>query len=147
LGIHNEARSLSPEIQAPIAEEHRLLAEQVDLACLEIDKFFSAPTKSPSDVRRLVRILGELIETAEAHFYHEETLMKEDGFRGLFFHKRDHDDLLKKLTRFASSLSGGRLPVSARMGADLQGWLAAHTKKFDDAYVAFAECRAQNAGE
>jgi hemerythrin-like metal-binding protein len=148
MGIRAEERSSSPAIQPSIAEEHRLLAEQVDLASLEIDKFFSEPAKrSPSDIRRLVHILGDFIETAEAHFYHEEGLMKKDGYPGLFLHKRDHDDLLKRLNRFASSLSGGRLPVPGGRGADLQSWLAAHTKKFDDPYIAFAEARSREAGE
>ena len=148
MSIFAEERSLAHELQQSIAEEHRLLAEQVELASLEIGNFFSkAAKRSPSDVKRLVRLLGELIETAEAHFHHEEALMKKDGFSGFFLHKRDHDDLLKRLNRFASSLSGGRLPVPGGRGADLQSWLAAHTKKFDDPYIAFAEARSREAGE
>ena len=96
-------RNLPHRLQQSIAEEHRLLAEQVELASLEVGKFFlKSANRSPSDVQRLARLLGELIETAEAHFHHEEALMKKDGFPGFFLHKRDHDDLLRSLNRFAS---------------------------------------------
>jgi len=141
MAVLAEVRALPPELQTPIAEEHRLLAEQVDLACLAIDRFVWEPAKrSPSDIRKLLHILGELIETAEAHFYHEEAVMDKEGFPGLSPHKRDHDDLLKRLNRLASSLSGGRLPVS--VCTDLRGWLAAHVENFDDPYVAFAASNA-----
>jgi hemerythrin-like metal-binding protein len=148
MGVLTEERTLSPENQQSIADEHRLLAEQVDWACLAIDRFFSETTdRRPSDVKSLAHILGELIETAEAHFYHEEAVMKKDGFPGLFFHKRDHDDLIKKLNHFASTLSGGRLAISARIGGDLRNWLSAHAEKFDEPYVAFARSDAREAGD
>jgi hemerythrin-like metal-binding protein len=147
MGNLAKAWTLSPEILQSISEEHQFLAQQVDLASLEIDKFFSeSAPKSPYDVRRLVHILGELIETAEAHFHHEESSMGRDGFPDLCLHKRDHDDLLKRLNRLASSFGRGRSPVSAGIGADLRSWLTAHTTNFDDPYLAFAESRAREAG-
>jgi hemerythrin-like metal-binding protein len=147
MSIFAEERSLAHELQQSIAEEHRLLAEQVELASLEIGNFFSkAAKRSPSDVKRLVRLLGELIETAEAHFHHEEALMKKDGFSGFFLHKRDHDDLLRRLNRFASLLSCGGVLVSAGISMDLQSWLTGHMQKFDEPYVAFTESRTRDAG-
>jgi hemerythrin-like metal-binding protein len=148
MAVLSDERTLSTGNQQSIADEHRLLAEQVDWACLAIDKFFSEPgEKSRSDISSLLHILGDLIETAEAHFYHEEVVMKKDGFSGLFLHKRDHDDLLRKLNGFASSLSGGRLAGPVRMSGDVRGWLAEHAKNFDDPYVAFANCCKQSGSE
>ncbi len=147
MGIRAEERNLPHGLQQSIAEEHRLLAEQVELASSEIANFFSkVANKSPSDVKRLVRLLGELIETAEAHFYHEEALMKKDGFPDFFLHKRDHDYLLRRLNRFASCLSCGDVLVPAGIGMDLQSWLTWHMKKFDEPYVAFTESHTRDAG-
>ncbi len=147
MGILAEERNLPHERQLSIADEHRLLAEQVELASLEIGNFFAKTVnRSPSDVKRLVRLLGELIETAEAHFHHEEALMKKDGFPGFFLHKRDHDHLLGKLNRFASLLGCGGGLVPACIGMDLQSWLTWHIEKFDEPYVAFAESLTRDAG-
>ncbi len=148
MGILAEQRALSPKVQQSVAEEHRLLAEQVDLAASEIDTFFSTPAnRSPADVQRLVHLSGELIETAEAHFFHEEALMKKDGYPGLFFHKRDHENLLKKLNRFVSSLARAGVAASAGSGVDLHSWLTSHTKKFDEPYAAFVESHTRDPGD
>jgi hemerythrin-like metal-binding protein len=146
MGVSPTNRDISEEARQSIVEEHRLLAEKIDQACLHIDAFFSAPAKqSPLEFARIVSLLDELIETAHAHFQHEEDLMTKNEFPGLIFHKRDHDYLLRSLMDFTSSLSHETVPVSTDIGVNLRSWLTYHIKKFDEAYVAFAGSRKPDA--
>jgi hemerythrin-like metal-binding protein len=146
--VYPEVCNSSPEIQQSIAEEHRLLGERIDQASLMIDKFLSSPgNRSPDELALISALLGELIETAKAHFKHEEASMMKSEFPRFIFHKRDHEYLLTSLIHFASSLSHGTVPVSTDIGVNLRSWLTYHIKKFDEPYVAFNESRKRAAAD
>lgn len=99
MNISSEGGDTHKERQQSIIEEHRLLAECIDNTSQQVDLFFSAAAnQTPSEVRRVIVLLDELQEIAEAHFQHEETLMAKNEFSGLIFHKRDHDYLIRSLT-------------------------------------------------
>lgn len=140
MSISLENRSVSQDPQQSIVEEHRLLAHRIDQASLQIDHFLSAPANQTlAEIGHLTELLEALIETAHAHFQHEEALMTKNAFPGLIFHKRDHDYLIRSLMNFTSSLSHGTVPVSSDIGVNLRSWLTFHIKKYDEAYVAFVE--------
>ncbi len=136
----DEDRTASLESPGSIADEHRLLAERIEEASRQIEVFISAPAnRTASETQRVVALLNDLSQTARSHFEHEETLMTENNFPGLTFHKRDHDYLLKNLMHFISALSHGTLPFSNDIGVNLQSWLTYHIKKYDDVYLAYSE--------
>ncbi len=127
---------------AQLIEEHRLIARRIEQASAQIEHLCSAPAnRTPSEIKRLIELLEGLIETALAHFQHEEAQMTKDGFPGFAFHKRDHDNFIGSLTDLTSSLSLGTVPVSTGAGEKLRGWLTYHVKRYDEAYAAFAEAR------
>jgi hemerythrin-like metal-binding protein len=138
--------SISQGSQQSILEEHRLLTQRIDQASLQIDSFFSASVnQTPSEIQRIIELLEGLIETAHAHFQHEEALMTKSSFPGFVFHKRDHDYLIRSLMDFTSSLSHGTVPISTDIAVNLRSWLTYHIKKYDEAYVAFVESDKRNA--
>jgi hemerythrin-like metal-binding protein len=131
---------LEPDVSCSITDEHRLLTDQIDAASYEIERFFAAPAKQAQfDAKRIIDLLEDLRDIAQAHFLHEETLMAKYNFPGAVFHKRDHDYLLKSLIHFTSSLSHGTVPFSSDIGVNLRSWMTYHIKKYDDAYVSFIE--------
>ena len=128
------------DVPYSVVDEHRLLAERIDAASYEINKFFAAPAnQNPSDVQQIILMLEDLRDIAQTHFQHEETLMIKNDFPGAIHHKRDHDYLLKSLIHFTSSLSHGTVPFSPDIGVNLRSWLTYHIKKYDEAYVSFIE--------
>jgi len=134
------------DVSYSITDEHRLLTDQIDAASYEIERFFAAPAKQTQlDAKRIIDLLEDLRDIAQAHFLHEETLMAKNNFPGAIFHKRDHDYLLKSLIHFTSSLSHGTVPFSSDIGVNLRSWMTYHIKKYDDAYVSFIEAGALKA--
>ena len=130
------------DVEQSIVEEHRLLAERIDEAGRRVDHFFSTPARqTASEIGEITSLLAKLIETAQAHFQHEEALMVKNEFPGFASHKRDHDYLIRSLIDFTSALNHRTVPVSADIGVNLRSWLTYHIKKFDEAYVVFTEAR------
>ena len=131
---------LDSGVSYSIIDEHSLLTDQIDAASYEIERFFAAPAKQTQfDAKRIIDLLEDPRDIAQAHFLHEETLMAKNNFPGAIFHKRDHDYLLKSLIHFTSSLSHGTVPFSSDIGVNLRSWMTYHIKKYDDAYVTFIE--------
>jgi hemerythrin-like metal-binding protein len=136
------------DVSCSIIDEHRLLTDRIDAASYEIDKFFAVPAKqTQSNVTRIIDLLEDLRDIAQAHFLHEETLMTKNNFPGAVSHKRDHDYLLKSLIHFTSSLSHGTVPFSSDIGVNLRSWMTYHIRKYDDAYVTFIEAGALKASD
>jgi len=134
--------------QSSIADEHRLLIEHIDAASNAIDLFFAAPAnQAGADARRIIALLEDLRDVAQAHFRHEEALMTKTAFPGFTCHKRDHDYLLKNLIHFTSALSHDTVPFAPDIGVNLRSWLTYHIRKYDDAYMAFIETGTFEAGD
>lgn len=87
------------------------------------------------------QLLEQVIEHTITHFATEERLMEECGFPGLDAHRRDHQELSKKLTSLnLSNLAGGH-GVPAALLAFLQAWLQEHILKTDKEYTGFLNTR------
>ena len=128
------------EVSYSITDEHRLLTDRIEAASYEIQTFFAAPANQTQlDIKRIVGILEDIRDIAQAHFQHEEILMIKNDFPGAIYHKLDHDYLLKSLMHFTTSLGHGTVPFSPDIGVNLRSWLTYHIKKYDDDYVGFIE--------
>ena len=140
MNISTAGQDSDSDVSYSIIDEHRLLTDRIDAASYEIERFFAAPAKQTQfNVKRIIDLLEDLRDLAQAHFSHEETLMTKNNFPGAVSHKRDHDYLLKSLIHFTSSLSHGTVPFSSDIGVNLRSWMTYHIKKYDDAYVTFIE--------
>jgi hemerythrin-like metal-binding protein len=139
-------RDSDSDVSCSIIDEHRLLTDRIDAASCEIDRFFATPAKQTQfNVKRIIDLLEDLRDIAQAHFLHEETLMTKNNCA--VSHKRDHDYLLKSLIHFTSSLSHGTVPFSSDIGVNLRSWMTYHIRKYDDAYVTFIEAGALKAAD
>jgi len=140
MNISTAEKDLDSDVSYSIVDEHRLLSDRIDAASNEIERFFAVPANQTRlDIERIIGLLEDLRDIAQAHFLHEETLMAKNNFPGAIFHKRDHDYLLKSLIHFTSSLSHGTVPFSSDIGVNLRSWMTYHIKKYDDAYVTSIE--------
>ncbi|MBS1859710.1 MAG: hemerythrin family protein [Acidobacteria bacterium] len=76
---------------------------------------------------RIKEGLHSLLQLTEAHFLHEERLMRASGFEAYEWHRRQHDTLRKR----AREIDGGdNLSVTAALDY-LAGWLRDHTSVAD----------------
>jgi len=140
------SKEADTDLSQSMVDEHRFLEEQIDAASHEIEKFFAARAgQASSDVSRIIDLLEQLRDLAQAHFQHEEALMTKNNFPEAVSHKRDHDYLLRSLIHFTSSLSHGTVSFSPDIGVNLRSWLTYHIKKYDKAYVSFIEAGALKA--
>jgi hemerythrin-like metal-binding protein len=104
-----------PEIDA----EHRGLF----LAGEDLHRALSAG--APPD--RIKEGLHNLLQLAEAHFLHEERLMRDSGFESYEWHRKQHDAVRKRAKEI-----DGRDTVAVTAAVDyLSGWLRDHTSVAD----------------
>ncbi|MGA9600651.1 MAG: hemerythrin family protein [Methylocystis sp.] len=89
--------------------------------------------------------LRKLIDLAQEHFAHEEESMIDAAFPGRLLHRRDHEYLLRGLRNYMSAFVDitDRPPPS--LCDNLQSWLGLHCRRYDDAYLRFAEQRRSSA--
>jgi hemerythrin len=86
-------------------------------------------------------VLEKVIEHTISHFAAEENLMEQYGFPGLAAHRRDHQMLAQKLTKFNLSNLAGRPDVPAALLDFLQDWLREHILKTDREYSEYLNAR------
>ncbi|MDE3165455.1 MAG: hemerythrin family protein [Acidobacteriota bacterium] len=104
-----------PEIDA----EHRGLF----LAGEELHRALAAGATA----ERLKEALHNLLQLAEAHFLHEERLMRDSGFASYEWHRRQHDSVRRRAKELAAA---DRLSVTAALDF-LASWLRDHTAVAD----------------
>lgn len=71
--------------------------------------------------------LETLMEHAEAHFEHEERLMRNSGCPSLEWHKKQHNTLRKRLRQFVPQIHQGERQALELLLEFLNGWLRNHT--------------------
>jgi hemerythrin len=86
-------------------------------------------------------VLEKVIEHTISHFAAEENLMEQHEFPGLAAHRRDHQMLAQKLTKFNLSNLAGRPDVPAALLDFLQDWLREHILKTDREYSEYLNAR------
>ena len=104
-----------PEVDA----EHRA----VFLAGEELHRALVAGARA----EKVKQGLHNLLELTEAHFLHEERLMRDSGFESLECHCRQHDTVRKKM----KGLNTGDRKAMAAALEFLSGWLHDHTSVAD----------------
>jgi hemerythrin-like metal-binding protein len=84
---------------------------------------------APADQARA--ILRELIAKSEAHFAHEERLMRATHYPGSAWHKRRHDTVRKRVKEFAPGIEGGDGQAALLLLEFLSGWFRDHVRLAD----------------
>ena len=108
-----------PEIDA----EHRAIYRHGD----ELHKALLAGA-GPA---QLNPILGNLLESAEQHFRHEERLMRAMHYTAFAWHKRQHDAARKRSKAGAKRIAGGDAAAAGELLKFLSVWLRDHMSVAD----------------
>ena len=81
--------------------------------------------------------LDELVKYTRTHLRSEEKLMQEYRYPDYTSHKREHDDLIKKIADFEHNFKFGKLPAGKEMMEVLKMWIMNHILKTDKNYETY----------
>ena len=108
-----------PEIDA----EHRAIFSLGE----ELQKGLDKGTEL-SDLRPT---LANLMATAEAHFKHEERIMKAAHYNAYAWHKKQHDAVRWRVRRLVKRIDAGQPVAAEELLEFLSDWLRSHTQVAD----------------
>ncbi|MCU7905382.1 MAG: bacteriohemerythrin [Candidatus Thiodiazotropha sp. (ex Epidulcina cf. delphinae)] len=81
--------------------------------------------------------LNELVEYTKHHFQREEQLMQENGYPEYELHKREHKEMIEKVSVFLASYEKDREGAIDDLTAFLKTWLTDHIADTDRKYSKF----------
>ena len=76
-------------------------------------------------------LLRELIASSEAHFAHEERLMRSTHYPASAWHKGQHNTVRKRVKEFAPRIEAGEGEAAFLLLEFLSGWLRDHVRLAD----------------
>lgn len=114
--------SLSTNVEE-VDHDHKKLVGMVNGIHDELNKEFDKDT--------LADLLEELLSYTSWHFRHEERLMQESAYDGLFDHKKEHEDLVRQATVLYEAFLNGDNEVPVKLMPFLKGWLTEHILNTD----------------
>ena len=82
----------------------------------------------------LGKLLGELVEYTKFHFAREEKFFANTGYKDAAAHKKEHDDLTKKVLEIQKRYNSGVQPITLEVMAFLKDWLFTHILGSDAKY-------------
>lgn len=82
-------------------------------------------------------ILNELIDYTVEHFGYEEELFTKYSYPGTLLHKKEHKDLVGKVSDFKNEFTAGKGAVSMKLLSFLKDWLINHINGTDQKYSDF----------
>jgi hemerythrin len=85
----------------------------------------------------LARCLDELVAYTKSHFAEEESLMSRCGYNGLAAHKRQHTQLIEKISEFRTQFASGNSMISIEVMDLIRDWIATHILQVDHEYADF----------
>lgn len=122
-----------------IDAEHRCL---VDL----INEFHDSCTRGDS-LKEIPQLLNRLVAYAEAHFQHEEKLMRENEYPLLDKHSKQHSDLVSSIFAINERFAAKPAEASAEILHFIKNWLLKHILKEDMAIADFLRLKAYQASK
>ena len=82
-------------------------------------------------------LLKKLIDYTGYHFSTEEKLMQTYNYPGYIYHKKEHDDLTKKVLEFQQKYQQNSTGLGVQMMEFLKSWLVDHIQGTDKKYSRF----------
>ncbi len=108
------------------AEHQRLFEIAEDAYQLQQNEFI------PDKYDNIIKILEELRDYTKSHFAHEESYMKEIGYKGMFTQKVQHDAFIAKLDEMdLQSLDEDSDEAINDILTFLTNWLVSHILNVD----------------
>ncbi|MES9946268.1 MAG: bacteriohemerythrin [Candidatus Thiodiazotropha sp.] len=81
--------------------------------------------------------LSELVDYTKYHFEREEKLMSENGYPDFEEHKKQHEEMIAKVSRFLESYEKDREATIDELTVFLKTWLVDHIAGTDKQYSQF----------
>jgi hemerythrin len=116
-----------------IDEQHKKLVGMVN------DLFEAMKTGKGKDV--LGKVLDGMVKYVGTHFQTEENLMRTHGYPEYAEHKKEHDDLTKKVLELQNQYQSGMVTLSLTTGNFLKDWLTRHIMGTDKKYSAYLNAK------
>jgi hemerythrin-like metal-binding protein len=88
----------------------------------------------------VMELFGQLRAGSQAHFDHEEALMRQACWPGLQEHAREHEIIMAWLELYESRFGNGPLTSSAGALEFLSSWLCRHILDMDQAPFRYPGC-------
>nr|CRH05358.1 putative Bacteriohemerythrin [Candidatus Magnetococcus massalia] len=111
-----------------IDKEHQILLEM-------INRLYAATFMNTSD-SLAEKIVNELIDYTHTHFNHEETFLKEQGYKGLEQHRIIHNELVRQVIDFKFAIKSGTVKTSGNeLEKFLRSWMIKHIQGHDFEYA------------
>lgn len=83
------------------------------------------------------KTLKDLIDYTITHFAHEEDNMSKTTYPDFFKHKKEHDELIKKVQEYKAQIDSGKTTISLSIMNFLKDWLMSHILGTDMKYKIF----------
>ena len=83
------------------------------------------------DPARVRPVLANLLQSAEAHFLHEERIMRAAHYPALGWHKKQHDAVRWQARRLVKRINKGENAARLELLEFLNAWLKTHTSVAD----------------
>ena len=83
------------------------------------------------------KTLKDLIDYTITHFAHEEDNMSKTAYPDFFKHKKEHDELIKKVQDYKTQIESGKTTISLSIMNFLKEWLMGHILGTDMKYKDF----------
>ncbi len=115
-------------------EDHKKLVEMVNTLNDAVDRGERGEV--------IEDILEELASYTQWHFRHEERLMQEFEYEGLFEHKKEHEDLTAQAVELIEKFQKGDVAVPGMLLPFLKDWLTNHILGTDKKTGAFLAVQA-----
>lgn len=80
-------------------------------------------------------VFSELVDYTIEHFTNEELLMQKVNYSNITVHKREHDELTKKVRVLKDDFISGKMMVSIEVRDFLKNWIVNHIQKTDKLYT------------
>jgi hemerythrin-like metal-binding protein len=122
-----------------IDEQHRSLINLV--------KDFNQAVSSNTHKKVHENILNELINYVSYHFRAEEDLLLSHHYPDFHLHKKQHDELVKKVLDFQEKYISGMAGIETEIMAFLTDWVVSHINESDMEYVPHMTGKAHKAPE
>jgi hemerythrin len=89
----------------------------------------------------LGELLVRLVQYTETHFAYEEELMRQADYPELTAHKREHDDLARRVRDFQKDFEEGRIGTAIGLLQFLKEWLQKHLTESDHKYTPYLRAK------
>lgn len=82
-------------------------------------------------------VLKELVEYTKYHFAKEEKLLEKYNYPNLAAHKKEHEELTKKVEEINEKIASGKMVISSNVLTFLKDWLNNHILVDDKGYSTY----------